>query len=76
MLEDHVPHLLMLNELPIKKLLVWGEYDKVLPLSYGRRMNEKLSSATMEVFENSGHIPHYEEPEKFNELVSHFINEH
>jgi pimeloyl-ACP methyl ester carboxylesterase len=75
MVEDHLPHIDKVESLPIKKLIVWGEHDKVLPLNYGKQLHSKIPSAKMEVFENSGHIPHYEEPERFNELVSGFVNE-
>ena len=73
MLEDHIPHIERVNELPISKLIVWGEYDKVLPLSYGKKLHGLLSSAQLAVFEESGHLPHYEEPERFNELMGEFL---
>lgn len=73
MLEDHVPHIRKVDALPINKLIVWGEHDKVLPLSYGKKLHGLMSSARLEVFEDSGHLPHYEEPERFNLLADAFL---
>jgi pimeloyl-ACP methyl ester carboxylesterase len=76
MTEDLLPDINRVEVLPINKLIVWGEHDKVLPLKYGKQLHCKIPSARMEVFEESGHIPHYEEPDRFNELISGFVREH
>jgi len=73
MVEDHVPHIEKVNTQDFPKLIFWGEHDKVLPLDYGKKMHELLSSARFEVFEDSGHLPHYEEPERFNKMALDFI---
>lgn len=75
MMEDHIPHIEKVERLNISKMIVWGEHDKVLPLEYGNKLHSKIPSASMVVFEDSGHIPHYEESDRFNQLVSSFIEE-
>jgi pimeloyl-ACP methyl ester carboxylesterase len=73
MLENHIPHINRVEGLSSSKLIVWGEHDKVLPLKYGLGLHTKLPSARMEVFENSGHIPQFEEPDRFNDLIVEFL---
>lgn len=75
MLENHVPHYQRLNDLDIPKLLLWGREDKVLTFAYGERIHSLLPTARFEVFELCGHVPHYEEPEKFNALTLQFLKE-
>lgn len=73
MVEDHVPHFRSVNEMDIPKLLVWGRHDRVLPYGYGRQLHGLIPSAHFETFESSGHLPHFEEPDVFNSLVSGFL---
>lgn len=75
MLENHVPHYERLNHLDIPKLILWGKEDKILPYSYGQKIHLLMPSARFETFENCGHIPQFEEPEKFNALTLQFLKE-
>jgi pimeloyl-ACP methyl ester carboxylesterase len=75
MLDDHVPHFRAVNELPIPKLMVWGRHDRILPLSYGEKLHGLVPSARFETFERSGHLPHFEEPERFNAMALSFLND-
>ena len=55
-------------------LIIAGRYDiNVAPLvSY--RIHQKIPKSKLVFFESSGHLPFYEEPEKFVEVVSTFLN--
>ena len=75
MLENHVPHYERINKLNIPKLILWGKEDAVLPYHYGQKIHALVPNARFEVFENCGHVPQFEEPEKFNQLVVSFIKE-
>jgi len=76
MLEDHATHFSTVNTMDIPKLLVWGKHDTILPLSYGENMRKLVPSARFELFEQSGHLPHFEEPELFNALAIAFLSSH
>lgn len=75
MLENHVPHYERLNHLDIPKLILWGKEDAVLPFDYGKRIHALLPNARFEVFEKCGHVPQFEEPEKFNSLTLEWLTE-
>lgn len=76
MLENHVPHYERINNLDIPKMILWGKEDQVLPFHYGQKIHALVPNARFEVFEKCGHVPQFEEPEKFNDLTFSFIQEH
>ncbi len=75
MLENHVPHYERLNKLEIPKLILWGKEDRVLPFEYGEKIRSLVPNARFEVFEKCGHVPQFEEPEKFNALTLEWVKE-
>lgn len=75
MLENHVPHYERLNNLDIPKMILWGEEDRILPLAYGKRIHALVPSARFEAIHKCGHVPQYEEPEKFNGHLLKFLKE-
>ncbi|MFT4982526.1 MAG: pimeloyl-ACP methyl ester carboxylesterase [Bacteroidia bacterium] len=75
MLENHVPHYERINKLDIPKMILWGREDAVLPFSYGQKIHALVPSAKFEVFEKCGHVPQFEEADKFNQLSLKFFQE-
>lgn len=57
-------------------LVVWGEYDPVLPLSAGRALAASLPHAEFRVVERSWHRPHEERPAETAQIVRQFLLEH
>ena len=57
----------------VPTLLVWGTEDDVTPLSRGRILNSKLAGSRLEVIQGAGHVPHWEQPERFLTLVETFF---
>jgi 2-hydroxy-6-oxonona-2,4-dienedioate hydrolase len=52
-------------------LILWGRYDRVVPLWVGERLLAALPNATLHIFEKCGHIPAEEvHEESFARLVS------
>ena len=71
MYSQTLPHLLKSVRAP--SLVVWGENDKVVPMSAGKRYAEVLPSAKLEVVKGCGHSVDMEQPETLAKLVSAFI---
>jgi pimeloyl-ACP methyl ester carboxylesterase len=55
-------------------LLVAGERDAVIPADHTRRAGELTPGSRVEIFEDSGHFPHLDEPERFTDLVAGFVH--
>ncbi len=53
--------------------LVWGEHDSVIPVSHARLAHAAMPGSELEIFENAGHFPFHDDPERFVEIVERFI---
>lgn len=64
---DLLPHI----GLPV--LVCVGRESKVFPWQGSAYVGEQIPGAETVFFEKSGHMPFYEEPEKFNRIVGDFV---
>lgn len=71
MYSQTLPHLLKTMRAPT--LIVWGEDDKVVPMSAGKRYLESLPDARLEIVRSCGHAVDMEQPEALAKLVTNFI---
>jgi pimeloyl-ACP methyl ester carboxylesterase len=55
-------------------LLVWGEADRLIPLSVAEELASRLSQARLEVMPGVGHCPMLERPERFNALIADWVD--
>jgi pimeloyl-ACP methyl ester carboxylesterase len=54
-------------------LIVWGDGDTMIPVEHGRAAHALIPGSRLEVFEEAGHFPHAEYPDRFAEVLSEFI---
>ena len=67
-----LPNLLpRLKRLPT--MIVWGREDPIVPLSAGQLYHDSIPNSRLEIFDNCGHRPEVEHPERFIELVRGFF---
>jgi len=62
-----------LKGLKMPVLIVWGNDDRIIPVAHARIALEKIPGARLELFDNCGHMPMLECPDKFNQLVLDFL---
>jgi len=55
-------------------LIVWGERDRLIPVSHGRAAHEAIPGSVMRVFEGVGHFPQHDRPEEFVRTMVEFID--
>jgi pimeloyl-ACP methyl ester carboxylesterase len=55
-------------------MLVWGERDSIIPVEHGRSAHELVPSSRLEIFEEAGHFPHLDEPQRFLDVLIDFID--
>jgi pimeloyl-ACP methyl ester carboxylesterase len=53
--------------------LIWGERDPMIPVAHGRAAHAAMPGSRLEVFENAGHFPFQDDPERFAAVLSDFI---
>ncbi|MGA2320960.1 MAG: alpha/beta fold hydrolase [Solirubrobacteraceae bacterium] len=58
----------------IPLLLIWGEQDPIIPVSHALATHEQLPESRLEVFAGSGHFPQLDEPERFIDVLTNFID--
>ena len=71
MYSQTLPHLLGAVHVPA--LLVWGDDDKVVPLSAGRRYAKALPNAKLHTIAACGHCVDMEKPDELAKLVIGFV---
>ena len=65
----------LMRKLLMPVLLLWGESDPLVPLTYARQMLEVIPQAKLRVIPRAGHIPMWENPRAFNEALLSFLDE-
>jgi pimeloyl-ACP methyl ester carboxylesterase len=54
-------------------LFMWGQHDSLIPVSHAHAAHGQVPSSRLEIFSDSGHFPHLDEPERFVQVVRDFI---
>ncbi len=53
-------------------LLIWCAHDRIVPMTFGKRLWRDLPNAKIDVIEECGHIPQEEEPEETLAALQNF----
>ncbi len=64
-----------LRALKLPTLILWGKYDRVVPPAIGDAYAKAIAGARKIVLENSGHLPHVEEPDLFTARITEFVTQ-
>jgi pimeloyl-ACP methyl ester carboxylesterase len=62
-----------LEEIEIPVMIVWGTDDWVIPSMAAHSYQRRIPHARLEIFEQTGHVPQMERPERFNALLDEFL---
>lgn len=60
------------SNLPV--LLLWGEEDQVVSFGLSKKLIQMIPQTKLYLIKNSGHIPHYDQPEIVNPILLEFLN--
>ena len=55
-------------------LIVWGRRDTVIPVSHAYAAHAAMPDSRLEVFEQSRHFPHQDEPVRFAQVLLDFLH--
>jgi len=61
------------RKINLPTLIIWGEKDRLLPISHGLKLKNLIKNATLKIVWGSNHWPHQEKPQSFIEIVEEFI---
>ena len=65
-----------LARITVPTLILWGESDRLIPLPHGRRYQELIPGAELQVIPECGHIILREQPERGTAAIAEFIARH
>jgi pimeloyl-ACP methyl ester carboxylesterase len=73
----HKPWLLTqrYGEIRIPTLVISGDCDRFVPVSHAQQLTTAIEEATLELWDDTGHLPHAEHPERFNSTVTAFLRQ-
>jgi pimeloyl-ACP methyl ester carboxylesterase len=57
----------------VPTLLVWGEHDRMIPVSHGREAHRAMPGSRCIVYEDAGHFPHCTNPWRFAADLLDFV---
>src|SRR3954447_8068480 len=58
----------------VPMMLMWGARDRIIPVRHGEEAHEMIPGSRFEVFPDAGHFPHRDEPRRFVNTLSDFID--
>lgn len=61
------------SSIKAQTLIIWGQQDRILPVSGAIVAEQGISNATVHIFDSCGHMPQIELPEEFNTIVENFL---
>ncbi len=64
-----------LQEVQVPTLVIVGRHDFITNVAMAEEMVANIPDARLEIFEDSGHFAHVEEPDKFRRTVRQFLLE-
>jgi non-heme chloroperoxidase len=62
-----------LSRLGVPTLIVWGDHDAIVGRSEQERLRAGIRGSTLHVFEDTGHAPHWEQPQRFVDALLTFL---
>ncbi|MFJ5214477.1 alpha/beta fold hydrolase [Streptomyces sp. NPDC088354] len=54
-------------------LIVWGKHDRVIPVRHAVKAHAAMPGSRLELFDDAGHFPHHDEPERFVSVLEDFL---
>ena len=54
-------------------LIVWGDRDRIIPVDHAIAAHESWKGSRLAIFHRAGHFPHVEDPGRFVETVTDFV---
>lgn len=72
-MEMLAPVLENLHQISHPMLILWGQNDRVFPVSHAHDGRERIPGARLHVFDRCGHIPNLEKCDEFNRIVLDFL---
>jgi pimeloyl-ACP methyl ester carboxylesterase len=61
------------GRLRLQTLVIWGGRDQLIPVANARRFGQDIQGSTVVVFDDLGHVPQEEDPQRTVAAVKRFL---
>jgi pimeloyl-ACP methyl ester carboxylesterase len=61
------------SRISVPTRIIWGEYDRVMPIRFGRQLEQDVPSASLHLVKGSGHCPQEERPDEVTGVMREFL---
>jgi len=62
-----------LGKIAVPTLILWGDKDPVIPVSFAQRLQQAIPQSRLELIPNTGHVPHEERPAETLTAIVRFL---
>ncbi|SPM31751.1 alpha/beta fold hydrolase [Mycobacterium terramassiliense] len=62
----------LVKSVPVQ--IIWGEDDLIIPVDHAHTAHAAMPGSRIEIFEDSGHMPFHDHPDRFVEVVERFVD--
>lgn len=62
-----------LDSVTAPSLILWGQHDPIVPISYAQAFESALNNSEMVIFSNAGHSPQFEIPQQIGTQLHQFL---
>mgnify|MGYP001583740925 FL=1 len=62
-----------LEKIKVETLIIWGQDDKITPVSDGKLINKLIPNSRLFVIEDAGHSPFFTHPREVVQIIKHDI---
>jgi pimeloyl-ACP methyl ester carboxylesterase len=62
----------LVKSVPVQ--IIWGNDDMIIPVDHAHTAHAAMPGSRLDVFENSGHMPFHDHPDRFVEVVERFVD--
>jgi pimeloyl-ACP methyl ester carboxylesterase len=63
------------RKISVPTLIIWGEHDRIVPISLGERLSTEIPTATFKMIADCGHAPQEELPEETVAIIAEFLKQ-
>ena len=56
-------------------LIIWGRRDRIIPVEHAQPAHEAMPGSRLELFDESGHFPHLDDPVRFARTLEQFLDD-
>ncbi|OBF62753.1 hypothetical protein A5787_01615 [Mycobacterium sp. 852002-50816_SCH5313054-b] len=62
----------LVKSVPVQ--IIWGKDDLIIPVDHAHTAHASMPGSRIEIFEDSGHMPFHDHPDRFVEVVERFVD--